>query len=73
LQAVNEATLELSLSCVVEGIETVEQLEALPNGVHGQGYLLGRPTSASEMGHFLLAHGDAKKCPRQESNLRPST
>ncbi|WP_196073089.1 putative bifunctional diguanylate cyclase/phosphodiesterase [Nakamurella alba] len=35
---------ELGLSCVVEGIETERQLAALPAGVLGQGYLLGRPS-----------------------------
>jgi EAL domain-containing protein (putative c-di-GMP-specific phosphodiesterase class I) len=73
VQSVAGLARELSLSCVVEGIETVEQLEALPSGVRGQGYLLGMPTSAAEMGRFLLAHQETKKCPRQESNLRPST
>ncbi|MBY4214444.1 EAL domain-containing protein [Rhodococcus fascians] len=34
---------DLKLACVVEGIETLDQLEALPNSVQGQGYLLGRP------------------------------
>lgn len=34
---------DLKLGCVVEGIETLDQLEALPNSVQGQGYLLGRP------------------------------
>jgi diguanylate cyclase (GGDEF)-like protein/PAS domain S-box-containing protein len=58
VQSVAGLARELSLSCVVEGIETVEQLEALPNGVHGQGYLLGRPIPAAETGAFLLAHRD---------------
>jgi diguanylate cyclase (GGDEF)-like protein/PAS domain S-box-containing protein len=79
VQSVAGLARELSLSCVVEGIETVEQLEALPEGVHGQGYLLGRPTTAEETGRFLREHdqnrpgASSKKCPRQESNLRPST
>ncbi|TFI43383.1 EAL domain-containing protein [Rhodococcus sp. 1R11] len=34
---------DLKLGCVVEGIETLDQLEALPDSVQGQGYLLGRP------------------------------
>lgn len=34
---------DLKLGCVVEGIETLDQLEALPNSVQGQGYPLGRP------------------------------
>ena len=36
---------ELGLECVVEGIETRQQLESLPAGVLGQGYLLGRPAA----------------------------
>jgi diguanylate cyclase (GGDEF)-like protein/PAS domain S-box-containing protein len=74
VQSVAGLARELSLSCVVEGIETVEQLEALPSGVLGQGYLLGRPIPAEDMGRFIEAHRlELKKCPRQESNLRPST
>ncbi|MBY6696025.1 EAL domain-containing protein [Rhodococcus sp. BP-149] len=34
---------DLRLDCVVEGIETVEQLHSLPGEVQGQGFLLGRP------------------------------
>lgn len=34
---------QLELHCVVEGIETEEQLVALPPGVLGQGFLLGHP------------------------------
>lgn len=44
---------DLNISCVVEGIETPEQLSALPAGVHGQGFLLGRPVSASHLGELL--------------------
>ena len=34
---------ELGLECIVEGIETHQQLASLPPGLLGQGYLLGRP------------------------------
>ncbi len=44
---------QLGLSCVVEGIETDEQLLALPPGVLGQGYLLGRPQSAAALDRLL--------------------
>jgi EAL domain-containing protein (putative c-di-GMP-specific phosphodiesterase class I) len=57
VQSVAGLARELGLSCVVEGIETVEQLRALPEGVHGQGYLLGRPATAEETGHVLLSRG----------------
>jgi predicted signal transduction protein with EAL and GGDEF domain len=56
VQSVAGLARELSLSCVVEGIETIEQLQALPSGVHGQGFLLGRPAPAAEMGRFLQVH-----------------
>lgn len=41
---------DLGLSCVVEGVETVEQLEALPdyNQLLIQGYLYGRPRPCDE-------------------------
>jgi len=40
---------DLHLSCVAEGIETDVQLRALPPGVAGQGFLLGRPVPASQI------------------------
>jgi len=42
VRAVAALASDLDLGCVVEGIETVEQLLALPFGVQGQGCLLGR-------------------------------
>ena len=36
---------DLGLACVVEGLETREQIAALPSAVLGQGFLLGRPTA----------------------------
>ncbi|MEO5834464.1 MAG: EAL domain-containing protein [Nakamurella sp.] len=44
VRAIAGLAAELGLTCVVEGIETTSQLAALPAGVLGQGYLLGRPT-----------------------------
>ena len=39
---------DLNLDCVVEGLETHEQIAALPTQVQGQGYLLGRPTATPQ-------------------------
>ena len=44
---------DLGLHCVVEGIETPAQLAALPAGVLGQGFLLGRPQSATRTAELL--------------------
>lgn len=44
VRAIAALAAELGLTCVIEGIETMSQLAALPVGVLGQGYLLGRPT-----------------------------
>ncbi len=45
---------QLGLRCVVEGIETPEQLARLRGtGVHAQGYLLGRPGSGEGIGVLL--------------------
>jgi diguanylate cyclase (GGDEF)-like protein len=43
VRAVARLATELGLRCVVEGIESSGQLAALPPGLLGQGYLLGRP------------------------------
>ena len=53
VRAVTTLATELGLSCVVEGIETEEQLHALPSGLLGQGYLLGRPMTAADLGRRL--------------------
>ncbi|MEK8069802.1 putative bifunctional diguanylate cyclase/phosphodiesterase [Rhodococcoides navarretei] len=43
VRAIINLARDLQLGCVVEGIETLAQLDALPSSVQGQGYLLGRP------------------------------
>ncbi|MGV8874292.1 MAG: putative bifunctional diguanylate cyclase/phosphodiesterase [Rhodococcus sp. (in: high G+C Gram-positive bacteria)] len=43
VRAIINLARDLRLGCVVEGIETLDQLDALPVSVQGQGYLLGRP------------------------------
>ncbi|WP_179278271.1 bifunctional diguanylate cyclase/phosphodiesterase [Rhodococcus sp. 15-649-2-2] len=43
VRAIINLARDLNLGCVVEGIETLDQLDALPSSVQGQGYLLGRP------------------------------
>jgi diguanylate cyclase (GGDEF)-like protein/PAS domain S-box-containing protein len=50
---------DLDLSCVAEGIETDAQLLALPSGLVGQGWLLGRPVSADRIDVLLgdLSYG----------------
>ena len=55
VRAVTTLSAELGLTCVVEGIETEEQLHALPAGVLGQGYLLGRPMPAAALADCLAA------------------
>jgi diguanylate cyclase (GGDEF)-like protein/PAS domain S-box-containing protein len=47
--AVARLAADLGLSCVVEGVETQDQLEALPAGVHVQGWLTGRPAAAEHL------------------------
>jgi diguanylate cyclase (GGDEF)-like protein/PAS domain S-box-containing protein len=51
--AVRGLARDLRLDCIVEGIETDEQLLALPDGVFGQGYLLGRPMPAENLSELL--------------------
>jgi EAL domain-containing protein (putative c-di-GMP-specific phosphodiesterase class I) len=43
VNAVAALAADMGLVCVVEGVETVEQLNALPHDVQVQGYLMGRP------------------------------
>ena len=53
VKAVAGLAAEMGLRCVVEGIETPGQLGALPAGVLGQGFLLGRPREAAGVLHLL--------------------
>ena len=43
VRAIIALARDLQLGCVVEGIETTDQLDALPGSVQGQGFLLGPP------------------------------
>ena len=43
VNAVASLAADLELSCIVEGVETEAQRDALPAGVQLQGYLTGRP------------------------------
>ncbi|WP_372594241.1 EAL domain-containing protein [Actinotalea sp.] len=54
VRAVRGLARDLEIECVVEGIETALQLAAVPDGVLGQGYLLGRPMPAADL-HELIA------------------
>jgi len=53
VRAIRGLARDLQIGCVVEGIETQEQRDALPDGVLGQGFHLGRPMSESAMRHLL--------------------
>ncbi len=44
VRAVAALAADMNLACIIEGVETEAQLAALPAGVLGQGFLLGRPT-----------------------------
>ena len=48
VRAVAGLAADMNLACIVEGVETEQQLAALPAGVLGQGFLLGRPTDAPQ-------------------------
>ena len=45
VHAIATLARDLGLGCVVEGVESTAQLRALPPGVLGQGYLMGKPTA----------------------------
>jgi PAS domain S-box-containing protein len=53
VRAVAGLARDLGMTCVVEGIETPAQLQALPAGVQGQGFLLGRPLAAADLSQLL--------------------
>ena len=53
---------DLSINVVAEGIETSEQLTILrvPDCNEGQGYFIGGPKSANEIGPYLLSIAGAE-------------
>jgi EAL domain-containing protein (putative c-di-GMP-specific phosphodiesterase class I) len=57
VRAVAALARDLGIACVVEGIETAAQLQALPKGVQGQGFWLGRPMTAARLTGLLEGCG----------------
>jgi EAL domain-containing protein (putative c-di-GMP-specific phosphodiesterase class I) len=58
VMAVAGLAADLDMTCVVEGVETQEQLNALPPSVQLQGYLTGRPQPPEAIDlRKLIAHG----------------
>ena len=55
VRAVVSLAADLGLACIVEGIETQEQIDALPPHVLGQGYYLGRPTELEDLAPEALS------------------
>ncbi len=54
VRTVMRLAADLGLGCVVEGVETTAQLEAISDsGAKAQGYLLGRPTTAERFTELL--------------------
>ena len=54
VRAIAGLAADMDLTCVVEGVETEAQLQALPAGVHAQGLLLGEPLPARATLALLL-------------------
>jgi diguanylate cyclase (GGDEF)-like protein/PAS domain S-box-containing protein len=58
VRAVAGLAADMGLTCVVEGVETLQQREALPSGVQLQGWLTGRPEKPDSLNlGGLVAHG----------------
>jgi EAL domain-containing protein (putative c-di-GMP-specific phosphodiesterase class I) len=65
---------DMSLGCIVEGVETTAQLQALPAGVQVQGYLTGRPTEPALLDLQLLARlGIGVQTPERQHDRRRTT
>ncbi len=62
VRAVAGLARDLDLQCVVEGVETTQQLQALPPGASVQGYLLGRPGTVAA-GSAAIETGSARAWP----------
>jgi diguanylate cyclase (GGDEF)-like protein len=63
---------DLGLECVVEGVETEEQLRALPHykGLYVQGYLYGRPVAADSAPRTTRRGDDAARGARLRTAIR---
>jgi EAL domain-containing protein (putative c-di-GMP-specific phosphodiesterase class I) len=61
VNAVAALAADMDLICIVEGVETVEQREALPVGVYVQGYLTGRPQRPETMDVLTLCTEGANR------------
>ncbi len=69
VRAIAALAADMGLSCIVEGIETDQQLVALPAGVLGQGYLLGRPSAVPRNDWVGIATGTG---PESAESIPPS-
>jgi diguanylate cyclase (GGDEF)-like protein/PAS domain S-box-containing protein len=63
VSAVAGLAADMQLTCVVEGVETQDQRDALPDGVHVQGWLTGRPQHPSMLNISELALHGYVECP----------
>jgi diguanylate cyclase (GGDEF)-like protein/PAS domain S-box-containing protein len=59
VKAVAGLAADMELTCIVEGVETIEQRDALPTGVYLQGFLLGRPQQPAALDVRALIGDDA--------------
>ncbi len=73
LNAVAALADELDKTCIVEGIETQAQLEALPSGMMGQGYLLGKPVPYLVSDSPLSSRVPAQRAMPEDSTLKLSS
>jgi PAS domain S-box-containing protein len=61
VNAVAALAADMDLTCIIEGVETREQLSSLPRGVHVQGFLTGRPQNPEAVDILaLLSEGSTQ-------------
>ena len=72
VMAVAGLAADLDMTCIVEGVETQEQLDALPPAVQLQGYLTGRPQPPEAIDLRNLITQGAAPAPRDSSRRSPA-
>lgn len=69
VRAVAALAADMELTCIVEGVETAERLDALPRGVYVQGFFTGRPQHPDDFDVLALSNQGSPQRGHREQDV----